>query len=258
LDNHDEVRWQGRSLVGERELWAGPWVPGTTEILANTWSPTWSTIVAIDGDLGSGGEALWAGSTRIGVQRVLADGRLLALVPRPDSPAFYLTLIEPGTLTSLPEDPTATLKPLLGGSGQQVLADIHVDGDWLAYTSNENGPYEVLAVRLASQDQRIHRVSGGPGETPRWSPQGDGLYYRHGQRWYWVDFDVSAENPFREPEFFLKGEYVNVQGPEFEVSLDGSRLLALRATGQPTQSTLSLITGWLQELERLFPTEQHP
>ena len=122
----------------------------------------------------------------------------------------------------------------------------------MAYTTNESGPYEVWAARVDAPDPPI-RISRGEGELPRWSPQGDGLFYRNGQRWYWVAATSSDNEPFAAPEFVLEGDFLSVSGPEYEVSADGTRLLLLQGAGERTQSTLSHVTNWVELLEERLP-----
>ena len=249
-----EQRWVDEGLLEDRELWLGSWIPDTTEILVNTRGAT-NLVVAADAERASGGRRLWSGSGDFDIAQVGSDGRLLVGARRPSETASYLSLIEPSVLPELPEDPSEMLAPLVDSVGHQPtgLADLSPDMEWVAFTSNESGPYEVYAVRLPPDGPPI-RVSQGGGELPRWSPQGDGLYYRDGQRWYWVARTNSDDEPFAPPEFFVEGDFLNVGGPEFEVSPDGSRLLLLQGSGERTQSTLSLITNWFTELERLVPT----
>jgi hypothetical protein len=131
--------------------------------------------------------------------------------------------------------------------------DFSPDMTWLAYTSNESGPYEVYALRLDGSSRTV-RVSSGGGETPRWSPRGDGLFYRNGRRFYWVPLTGSSEEPFGTPELFLTGSFNNVAGPEVGVSADGSALLLLLADGDPQTATLDLVENFRGTLiERLGP-----
>ncbi len=86
---------------------------------------------------------------------------------------------------------------------------------------------------------------------PRFSPQGDRIYYRDGQRWYYVAFTGDDDEPFTSPRFVLEGEYQNPGGPEFEVSPDGKRLLLLERTAASSTTTLSLILSCGKPFESL-------
>lgn len=149
-------------------------------------------------------------------------------------------------------DEERALPPLIPSTGKQVLADLSPDMKWLAYTSDETGPYEVWASRLPPRGSPI-RLSNGGGELPRWSPRGDGLYYRNGQRWYWVALTGSDDRPFAPPEFVLEGNYVEIAGAEDAVSPDGKRLLALQGSNERETGTLDVLINWWAELEQALP-----
>lgn len=159
----------------------------------------------------------------------------------------YIVPIETDNLEALRGAAEVALPPVDWIARRIILADISQDGRWFAYSSTESGPYEVYAQRL-QPGSRPFKISHG-GELPRFSPHGDGIYYRDGQRWYFVAFTGDEGEPFAAPRFVLEGEYQNVGGPEFEVSPDGRRLLLLERTAASSTTTLSLILNWRQELE---------
>jgi hypothetical protein len=94
------------------------------------------------------------------------------------------------------------------------------------------------------------------GESPRWSPRGDGLFYRSGNRYFWVPFSPTADEPFGEPRLFVSGNFNNVPGSAEEVSADGRALLLLLADGSPQTHTLDFIEDFRTRLtERLGPVQ---
>jgi hypothetical protein len=136
--------------------------------------------------------------------------------------------------------------------GAQVFPAISPDGRWLAYTSAIEGRYEVWAVRYPVEGAPI-RVSTDGGELPRWSPRSNGLYYRNGLNWYWVELRESESEPFGLPRPFVSGNFVNVAGPDFAVSPDGQRLLLLRSLGEETNPVLNVITNWVDRVDTMVP-----
>ncbi len=124
------------------------------------------------------------------------------------------------------------------------------DQRWLTYTSTATGRYEVYALVYPIEDApRPVLLSRDGGMESVWSPRGDGLYYKDARRWYWVPLTDSAEQPFGEPEFFAEGEYLELPGLEYAVSPDGSRILVVRSVGEPTTTTLNVVTNWFEELK---------
>jgi hypothetical protein len=242
----DQRKWVDEGIVAGREVRPGPWIPGTNTIMAHVRGDT-NDILEIDAERASGAKRVWAGSGYFIVDGIMKDGRLLL-----DVGVGPVSVIHRNELTKLPSDVRPALKPVVARTGQQGLSGLSPDGKWLAYTSDESGPYEVWATRLPPQGEPI-KISNGGGELPRWSPRSDGFYYRFGQRWYWVALTGSDDRPFREPELYLEGDYLNVAGPEHEVHPDGKRLLLLQGSGERTTTTLDFIVNWRAELERRLP-----
>jgi serine/threonine-protein kinase len=233
------------------------WSPGSDRLLARLRD----SVVEIDG-------AAPRGARRIGTSAGLgwpadvgSDGRIL-FIRAPGQDTATATLVHPDELSSLrgPSDERVTTLPIRGTIG--LLNDLSPNMHWLAYTATSSGAvsdgqYEVYALRLA--DGRSYRISAGPGETPRWSPRGDGIYYRDGPRFYWVPVTESAEEPFGTPQLFASGGFINVAGPEIEVSADGRALLLLQSEGSAETTTLDLIENFRNVLiERLGRSSRPP
>ena len=66
--------------------------------------------------------------------------------------------------------------PLVESGASEREPQISPDGQWLAYSSNEAGPYQVYVERFPELGGR-RSISAGAGEQPLWSPEGDRLYY---------------------------------------------------------------------------------
>jgi hypothetical protein len=213
--------------------------------------------VEIDGERPVGGQVVLSGvaGTRISYAHAFGtDGRFLADVVVGET-ARYMSLIARSALLRAPSDLTRVAQPLIQSPGNQGLADLSQDGNWFAYTSDESGPYEVWAARLPIRGSPV-KVSPGGCELPRWSPKNDGLYYRCGQRWFWSALTGRDDPVFAPSELFVEGDYLNISGPEYAVSPDGSRLMLLRGSGERTTTTLDMIINWRAELERRLPAQR--
>jgi len=73
-----------------------------------------------------------------------------------------------------PDEPRA----LLEESYQETAPALSPDGAWIAYVSNVSNEYEVY-VRSFPDLGPVTKVSVGGGQEPRWSPDGNSLYYRN-------------------------------------------------------------------------------
>ncbi len=249
LERRAERRWAGGALMAGRALGAHAWFPDSRRLLvAGRGNGNSSVLLEVDARTASGGRVLWEGPGAMVPERLHANGNVLMRVDSSGVSRTYLTLTRIEDLERLSGPAEDALPPVDHIPAHGVLTDLSPDGRWFAYASTETGSYEVYVQRL-EPGARAVPVSRG-GELPRFSPGGDGIYYRDGLRWYFVAFTGDEAEPFAEPRFVLEGEYQNVGGPEFEVAPDGRRLLLLERTAAASTTTLHLILNWRQELER--------
>lgn len=242
-------RWSVPEGVGDQRVSFGSWLEDSARFLVLTSGDTIRMFEA-DRRQPRRADLLWEGAEELNPRSRTPDGRFVLAIPGPDG-AWIPALVAPDALPGLPPRPSEALDPL-PAPRFHPLYDVSPGGRWLTYISDEDGPYHVYAIRLDRRDPRVVPVSAGPGELPRWSPQGDGLYYRTATRFYWVPYTGREEAPFGEPELFIEGNYLNVAGPEMEVSQDGRRLLLLKAEGRSSTTTLDLILNVRDRLENLF------
>ncbi|NNF27918.1 MAG: hypothetical protein HKN73_11905 [Gemmatimonadetes bacterium] len=242
-------RWIDDGLVGDRRLLPTAWLPDSEGLLVVAFGKAPNMILELDPSRPTGGTVLWSGTERAGPVSVGADGRILMRFQTADG--TLLSLIEAAALSDLSAAPSNELTPIIPPFAGNTGTALSPDGEWLAYHSQEAGPYHVYVVRTDGSGAPI-RVSATPGEVPLWSPRGDGLYYRYGHQFFWVPFTGSADEPFGEPELFLEGSYLNVNGPDLAVSPDGSRLLLLRPNGKTSTSTLDVTLNFRARLAELL------
>ena len=226
--------------------------------MASTWDSTSrfayvgvepTGIIRIDADAASGGDVIYEGEEIMSVHG-LSDDRLLIGRYNPGGDLWLVNKDDLAGANSI-EDVGSLLVPLEGREG---FASLSPNGRWLSYSSDATGRTEVYALAYPIEDApRPLRLSTDGGVAAVWSPQGDGLYYRDARRWYWVPLTGSAERPFGESQLFAEGEYLNLPGLEYAVSPDGSRILVVRSVGEPTTTTLNVITNFFEVLEERVP-----
>ncbi len=76
----------------------------------------------------------------------------------------------------LPLDGDRTPKPLLQTAFSEQEGQFSPDGGWLAYQSNESGPFEIYVQPFPGPGGKW-QVSTAGGMQPRWRPDGKELYY---------------------------------------------------------------------------------
>jgi hypothetical protein len=230
------TRWAEQGVLGDRRFFPGVWLPGSDRMLVLAFGEP-SLVLDVDARRAVGAEVLWSGSERGGPIATSPSGRVLLRFDNAEGTT--LALMGDHSLSELPVAPSEVLSPLVPVFGGNAGADFSPDGRWLVYHSPEAGSYQVYAVRIEGPSRPI-QISSEGGESPLWSPQGDGIYYRLGRRFYWVPFVGSEVEPFGEPEVFAEGDFLNVNGPDLGVSGDGSRLLLLQPGGRSGTATLDV------------------
>jgi len=99
-------------------------------------------------------------------------------------------------------------------------------------------------------------VSGPDGgEQPVWSPTGEELFYRSGDKMMSIPVETGATFEAGSPEILFEGSYPSDPHisaiPYYDVSQDGQRFLMIRDDTEPDQ--IHVIPNWFEELQRLVP-----
>ena len=175
---------------------------------------------------------------------LLTRGNLAEIVPGPAGGLSAIrTLDGPRDIYLAPTESLTALKPFVTGPPDETNPSISPDGKWMAYQSNETGPYEVFVRPIPGPGARIP-VSVGGGILPRWSPDGRTLYYRspthivaarlatQGQ------LDVVKRDPLF-PDIYDRGS----EGQGWDVFPNGKEFLFLKGqSASPTK--IVVVVNW--------------
>jgi serine/threonine-protein kinase len=231
-----------------------------TELGANT-SPTWSpdgsriAFVSDRADDGSFGlftrnpntdepaEEVWTSSTQFGLDDWPSDSTFVVRLRSP-SGIFLLTL---GGDTTRYYTPEAGLDD----------ARVSPNGDWMSYSSNESGEWEVY-VRAFPEPGLERKISSGGGDYARWGPDGRTIYYLVGDSIHAADLEleptlqVVRTRPVIQSEMFPYD--IHPDGDRFVGGFQGDA-----STGEDDEAESAtvperfhLITNFFTELERIF------
>ena len=130
------------------------------------------------------------------------------------------------------------------------------DGKWLAYVSDELGPRGVYVSPYPKADVKYLVSEEEGGVEAVWSPFGNELFYRSGNRMMAVS--VETEPTFRagRPEVLFEGKYVTTRispgNPYYDISRDGQRFLMIKAVEGNT-SKIHVVLNWFEELKERVP-----
>jgi serine/threonine-protein kinase len=195
-------------------------------------------------------EAVQGGRGVLGVE-ASPDGETLALV-RNVSQVFGASTFD---IVLVSRADPATEIPFATGPADQRQPRFSPNGEWLAYTSDESGRYEVHVRQVGGSGAR-RQVSRGGGRQPVWSADGARLHYWVGDRLVAVDITDSGSSglEFGAERTILQGTYF--QGGSravtatYDVSPDGSQVVLARQVGEG--GSLTVWIDWMHELHALF------
>ncbi len=195
---------------------------------------------------------------RIGRGRVAyafpPDSVLRHMTPGSFSPdGSVLIYTSTGDIWAAPTNKDRAPVPLARTAAQEWGGLFSPDGRYFAYTSDEDGKYEVYVQPYPPTGQRW-KISNRGGESPVWSGTGAELFYRLGSQWLVVPIQAQPTFEAGTPELFLEGPYLQVPGKSYDVARDSRRLLLIRGTEEgSTRTQLKVIVNWFEELDRLVP-----
>ena len=231
--------------------------PGTNR--GPVWSPDGQRVAfTVERD---GTESIhWQSADGSGVPEPLSteDSFPLGFTPDGSRLLFTATGFGPYDVGILDVGGSGQATPLLDQSFSETNAQISPDGRWLAYQSDESGPAEIYVRPFPDVDSALYPVSTGGGSRPRWSSQGDELfYYVDPGTIMAVPVTSGDELVLGRPEVAVQGAYASPRnnGTHYDVSPDGRRFLLLVEEEAPeaTPPPFMVVLNWTQELLERVP-----
>lgn len=128
---------------------------------------------------------------------------------------------------------------------QDDLANLSPDQEWVAYTADASGRYEIVVSPIDERSQPV-QVSIAGGEEPRWSPDMTELHYRYGTRMFSSRIERDGDRlTFGTPEVvFEDPQWVNVPGYSFWPDRANGGYYIMRENQPPTTRSLRVVEGW--------------
>jgi Tol biopolymer transport system component len=168
----------------------------------------------------------------------------------------------------LPLDPKGPPRPLLPDSKALAFnADLSPDGRWIAYDSDESGPYEIYVRPFPAVDGGRWQVSSAGGTKPVWSRSGRELFFLNAAGRMAVvavqpgaAFNYSKAQPlFEVPPTYLGSIGSSSPFRMFDVSTDGKRFLMVKnltAGETATGRSIVVVQNWFAELKARMAARQ--
>jgi len=133
---------------------------------------------------------------------------------------------------------------------RESAPDLSPDGRWLAYESDESGRNEIY-VRPVRRPGGKTQVSPTGGRWPRWSRDGQQLFYVDGNRLMAVAVTATSTSfQAAQPTLRLEYPYSGGSSPNY-ATLDNNGLLVMkREPGPAPISRFIVVQDWVSQLEK--------
>jgi Tol biopolymer transport system component len=232
---------------------------------ANDWYPVWSPdgariVYTSDQEgrmdlylkptrgLGEGGLIHGSGGVKFAMSWS-RDGRLIAFQDLHPASKYDIWL--------LPITGDRKPLPLLQTEFNENHPQFSPDGQWLAYTSDESGAYQVYVTSLAGSPQDVQarrrskrQISSGGGYQPRWRADGRELYYLSAdRRLHAVAIGADGAPGAHEALFEAPVETVAANRSFYAPAADGRRFV-LAAAVEAAHSPIHVLLHWSSRLPR--------
>jgi eukaryotic-like serine/threonine-protein kinase len=270
------------SSGNRRDIWVYEWERDTLTRLtfsgdqnySPVWTPDGQRIVYASAEKGAVPNLRWIRADGAGDAQPLTeskdpqypwswspDGKTLAFFQQnPGTGYDIMTMSVEGSEKSgwKPGQP----KPFVSTPFMETYPSFSPDGRWIAYTSDESGPFEVY-VRPFPGPGGKWEISTDGGRMPEWSRNGKEFFYRrYDQRIMVVGYTSSGDSFHADkPRLWSPGQFTdsatNINDINFSLHPDGKRFAVLKASGTeaapPPINKVSFIFHFFDELRRKVP-----
>jgi len=242
---YDIARGLGTRLTLEGNNYYPLWTPDGERVVFSRRREAdeqWDLLSA-PADSSGKAELLYSGQNMLAPCSWSRDGKLLALYSLDADLDIWV----------LPLEGPRELDLILGTEFTEVQSAFSPDGRWIAYTSDKDGRFQVCVRPYPAMD-RVWPISYDFGEEPIWSPKGDELFYRSGNKWVVASISTEPKFTVEKRQVLFEGSYLNVSGLSYDVSPDGQRFLVLQPEYDDSEvRELHVVLNWFEELKRLVP-----
>jgi serine/threonine-protein kinase len=167
----------------------------------------------------------------------------------------------PSNGTRAPAASDRTAEPLVQTTFTEYNAEISPDGRYLAYESNESGPFEIYVRPYPQVNDGRWQVSIAGGTRPAWARNGRELVYVDGAATLMVVAIQTAGPTFSvgNPAKVFDTKYATpLAARSYDVSPDGQRFLFIKEPTTDdiaTSTSLVVVEHWFEELNARVPAK---
>lgn len=139
---------------------------------------------------------------------------------------------------------TKKLDMVIESDSQERWPEFSPDGQWVVYTSDESGRFEIYVRHLDGAGR--WQISNAGGDLPRWKSPSEIIYKKGGK---FMSVAVSTSPAFRAatPTLLFEGPY-----SDYDVSKDGQRFLVVEQREGPPVKEMQVVVNWFEEVQQLL------
>ncbi|HVR44772.1 MAG TPA: protein kinase [Thermoanaerobaculia bacterium] len=175
---------------------------------------------------------------------LLLEGRIVSLAScSPGCEAVAFTVADRSRDIRILQPHRGTQPSLFAGTPfDEISPEFSPDGRSIAYVSNESGTWEIYLRPLSGSGRA--QVSAGGGGEPRWSRDGDELYYRRGDQFFAVSMGPESPLEVGPPQLLFRLPRIRY----WDVFGDG--FILLKEQPPPfLASGIHILPDWLDEMD---------
>jgi serine/threonine-protein kinase len=247
------------NLTGDRtprRLTYGPsfeinpvWIDNNTLVYSSNRSGQFALYSQAADGSGTAKQLTESGGAKFATTVALQTG----VVGHQDGPTAYDVALFPTPQSGQP--PPAQI--LVKTPSFEFNADLSPNGRYLAYQSNESGPFHIIVRPFPRLDEGRWTISTGGGSSPIWSRDGKELFYHdEADRMVAVPVDTSGLTftwGSARTLFDIKAA-TTVPERSSDVSLDGQRFLFVKEETSAQTPEIVVVLDWLEELKARVPS----
>jgi serine/threonine-protein kinase len=266
---HPRLSPDGRTIAvtitdAKNDIWTFDIVRGTLSRLTTVgtsnaypiWTPDGARITYVSAQDGRPPNVFWKMADGTGPEErlITSPNTQVTETWRPDGQTLvYVELRVRATgwdILTLPMSPPRQPVAFLESPYCDCTPQISPSGRYLAHTSDESGQQELQIRSFPGSGTKV-TVSAAGGALAAWRGDERELYYLSNDGMMAVPITPGPPLVVGRPTVLFKGEYVRIQGKNYDVTRDGQRFLMVQTTPRERPTEISVVLNWQQEFEPL-------
>ena len=154
----------------------------------------------------------------------------------------------------LPSDESQPPRTLVSKGAEDYGSDLSPNGEWLAFTSDDDGEYRVFVERWGG-DRQQHQITDRVSMEPVWSADGQDLYFVDSTGVLMTTFSFGSTLTWADTRRLHSGVFYNGSGRDYDVGPDGRIIVLEEAADTNESAQIHVVVNWLEELKRLVPVD---